>query len=203
MDWLTSDTHFGHGNIIRYSSRPFATADEMDEQLIKNINSVVSTRDRIFHLGDFSFRNSKGVQYYLDKINCKNIYLIRGNHDKMKSWEEDLFSGVENLTSIKTEVNGEIKEIVLCHYAMRVWNKSHHGVAHAWGHSHSSLPDDPNSLSMDVGVDNIAKLLSVNGVKKPEDYRPISVIEFFDYMKLKSWKPIDHHGKDRKKEEIE
>lgn len=196
MDFLSSDWHFGHSNIIRYSARPFATADEMDEQIIENVNCRISPRDRLFHLGDFAYRNSKGVQYYLDRINCKNIYLVRGNHDKLKQWEEDLFCGVENLTSINTEVSGEQKTIVLCHYAMRVWNKSHYGVAHAWGHSHSSLPDDPSSLSMDVGVDNIAKLLSLDGIRRPEDYRPISVVEFFDYMKLKTWKPVDHHGRD-------
>jgi len=195
MDYLSSDWHFGHSNIIKYSSRPFATADEMDEQIIKNVNNLITPQDRLFHLGDFAYRNSKGIQYYLDRIKCKNIYLVRGNHDKLKKWEEELFSGVENLTSIRTEINGEQKEIVLCHYAMRVWNKSHHGVCHAWGHSHSSLPDDPNALSMDVGVDNIAKLLSPDGiVRRKEDYRPISVVEFFDYMKLKTWRPIDHHG---------
>jgi calcineurin-like phosphoesterase family protein len=196
MDWFVSDTHFNHANIIKHCKRPFSSVEEMNETLLKNINDRVKPGDRLFHLGDFAYKNSRGVQYYLDRINCKNIYLVRGNHDKMKQWEEDLFCGVENLTSINTEVNGENKTIVLCHYAMRVWNKSHHGVAHAWGHSHSSLPDDPNSLSMDVGVDNIAKLLSPDGIRRPEDYRPISVVEFFDYMKLKTWKPIDHHGRD-------
>ena len=41
--------------------------------------------------------------------------------------------------------------IVLCHYAMRVWNKSHHGNFMLYGHSHGSLADDPNSMSFDVG----------------------------------------------------
>jgi hypothetical protein len=44
--------------------------------------------------------------------------------------------------------------------------------------------------------DYVAKLLSPDGIRRPEDYRPISVVEFFDYMKLKTWKPIDHHGRD-------
>ena len=41
---------------------------------------------------------------------------------------------------------------MICHYAMRVWNGSHHGAWHLYGHSHWNLPDTP-SLSMDVGVD--------------------------------------------------
>ena len=36
---------------------------------------------------------------------------------------------------------------------MRVWNKSGHGRWQLFGHSHGNLPDDPKSLSIDVGVD--------------------------------------------------
>jgi len=36
---------------------------------------------------------------------------------------------------------------------VRVWNLSHHGSWHLYGHSHGNLPDTPTSLSMDVGVD--------------------------------------------------
>lgn len=32
--WFTSDTHFFHDNIIRFSNRPFANAFEMNEELI-------------------------------------------------------------------------------------------------------------------------------------------------------------------------
>jgi hypothetical protein len=36
---------------------------------------------------------------------------------------------------------------------MRVWNRSHHGSWHLYGHSHGRLPEPPTLLSMDVGVD--------------------------------------------------
>jgi hypothetical protein len=29
---------------------------------------------------------------------------------------------------------------VLCHYAMRVWNRSHHGAWHLYGHSQGESP---------------------------------------------------------------
>jgi calcineurin-like phosphoesterase family protein len=50
------------------------------------------------------------------------------------------------------EISVKGQPIVLCHYAMRVWNRAHHG-ANLYGHSQGKLPEAPTSLSMDVGVD--------------------------------------------------
>jgi len=64
---------------------------------------------------------------------------------------------------------------------MRVWNKSHHGAWHLYGHSHGTLPDDKNSLSFDVGVDC-------------HNFTPINFEQVSAIMKKKNFKPIDHHG---------
>ena len=42
---------------------------------------------------------------------------------------------------------------MVCYYAMRVWNRAHHGAWHLYGHSHGKLPEAATFLSMDVGVD--------------------------------------------------
>jgi calcineurin-like phosphoesterase family protein len=47
------------------------------------------------------------------------------------------------------EVGGDL--VVLFHYAMRVWNRSHRGAWHLFGHSHGQL--QPEGRSCDVGVD--------------------------------------------------
>jgi len=36
--WWTSDYHFSHTNIIRYCNRPFETAEEMNEVIIRGRN---------------------------------------------------------------------------------------------------------------------------------------------------------------------
>jgi calcineurin-like phosphoesterase family protein len=211
MDWLTSDTHFGHSNIAIYSDRPWKTllpnvtnpdgspcyqvhTIDMDRELIENINRLVKPDDRLFHLGDFAFKNPG---FYRRQIKCKNMYSVFGNHDKDNPEFRSLFKEITIRFETTLGDGVRTRKVVLDHYAMRVWNRSHHGVYHAYGHSHGSLPDDPHSLSMDVGVDSVAEWFAkAEGVPKaPKHYRPISASEFFDWMeaKEKDWKPIDHH----------
>lgn len=184
--YFTSDTHFGHGNIIKYSNRPFASVEAMNDTIIDNINKRVGPNDRLFHLGDFAFRG-EDPSVYRARIRCKNIVLILGNHDpQSRSGTPDqafasLFESVHQLTRIRVPYNGQTQHIVLCHYAMRVWDRSHHGAWHLYGHSHASLPDDPHALSFDVGVD-------------AQHYRPLSVHEVGEIMARKQYVPVDHHG---------
>lgn len=174
--WFTSDTHFSHANIIKYSNRPFNSVEEMDRALIANWNAKVGQYDVVRFLGDFCFSDLEKGQSYFDQLNGVK-HLIVGNHDKtavqIKGWKS-----ISQFEEIKVEG----QSITLCHYAMRVWNKSHHGAWHLYGHSHGSLPDDPNSRSFDVGVDCHA-------------YQPLNMDDISRIMKRKTWKAVDHHAK--------
>jgi Predicted phosphoesterase or phosphohydrolase len=81
--FVISDTHFSHGNIIKYCDRPFRDVEEMNERLIENWNSVVGANDRVIHLGDFSFGNRKRLETVFSRLNGK-IDLVMGNHDRLK-----------------------------------------------------------------------------------------------------------------------
>lgn len=174
-DWFTSDTHFGHTNVIKYSGRPYKTANHMDESMIANWNAKVGQMDRVFHLGDFCMTDRDRGQHIFDRLNGQK-HLVLGNHDKagrqIKGW---------NWVHPYHELRIEKQSIVLCHYAMRVWNKSHHGAWMLYGHSHGSLPDDPNAKSIDVGVDC-------------HDYAPISFADISRIMAKKTTVAVDHHG---------
>lgn len=78
--FFTSDNHFGHINIIRYCNRPFRDAEEMNETMIANWNSLVSEEDVVFNLGDFFF-SEKLISSILPKLNGKIVWIL-GNHDR-------------------------------------------------------------------------------------------------------------------------
>jgi calcineurin-like phosphoesterase family protein len=142
--WFTADTHFGHRNIISHCNRPFQSVEEMDETLIKNWNSVVGVKDTVYVVGDFSL-DARKVNYYLGRLNGSQKFLVMGNHDDVK--KEHTWSYVFDVKGIRIEKD----YIWLAHYGHRVWNKSHHGSYHFYGHSHGTLT--PYGKSCDVGVD--------------------------------------------------
>jgi calcineurin-like phosphoesterase family protein len=75
----TSDQHYYHRNIISYTNRPFSSVEEMNEELIRLHNSVVSPKDTVYHLGDFSL-NKTAPKEILHRLNGEH-HLIMGNHD--------------------------------------------------------------------------------------------------------------------------
>lgn len=156
MIHFTSDTHFGHKNILRYDNRPFKSIEEHDSALIRNWRETVTEYDEIYHLGDFSFCSKEKTADLLSKLPGKK-YLVIGNHDRdiMKTPElRSQFKKTNDIMQFNYQWKGESIRIVLCHYSMRVWYNSHHGSVHLFGHSHGSLQPDKGSLSLDVGCMN-------------------------------------------------
>ncbi|MCB0745233.1 MAG: hypothetical protein KDC67_15095, partial [Ignavibacteriae bacterium] len=89
---------------------------------------------------------------------------------------------VEMVSSKEISVNGQF--ICLYHYGCRVWNKSHHGSWHLYGHSHGSLP--PMGKSVDVGVD-------APYITGQAEYRPFSFEEIEKKKKNRGSHEVDHH----------
>lgn len=150
----TSDTHFGHANIIKYCDRPFSSVEEMDENLITNWNSVVKKSDIIYHLGDFTFyKDPKKIDNILKRLNGRKI-LIRGNHDQQL--KDDLlkhFEEIHQLHEIQINDSMNNKRVVMCHYPLREWNLFHRGSFMLYGHVHGKLNENKD-LMCDVGVDS-------------------------------------------------
>lgn len=81
--WFTSDTHYGHRNIIEYCGRPFSSIEEMDETLIERWNKVVKPGDVVYHLGDLMMGQNMRERLTVLRRRLKGTpFLIRGNHDR-------------------------------------------------------------------------------------------------------------------------
>ena len=84
--FFTSDTHFGHKNIIVFEkeNRPFQDVSDMDWVLIKNWNSIVDSDDVVIHLGDAAMGDINHTIGLMSKLNGHKI-LVPGNHDSVFS----------------------------------------------------------------------------------------------------------------------
>lgn len=130
MYWFTADTHFGHANIIKYCKRPFCNVFEMNETTIDNWNRVVKPPDTIYILGDVAMKMSiSHIRNIITRLNGKK-HVIIGDHDK-QIWKcSDLLEEIIPLKKIEIDKI----PIMLCHYNMRVWWKSHFNSWHCYGH---------------------------------------------------------------------
>jgi calcineurin-like phosphoesterase family protein len=79
--WLTSDLHLGHVNIIEYSGRPFENPDEMNEAIVDRWNSTVAQTDRVLVLGDVAMGKISDTLQIAGRLNGYKV-LLTGNHDR-------------------------------------------------------------------------------------------------------------------------
>jgi calcineurin-like phosphoesterase family protein len=211
--WFTADTHFGHKRIPIYARRTFCLDDEerarldgsstlnrpnwspswasvarMDDHLFEQINLHVAADDILWHLGDFCWSKRSeapaAARRYRERINCRNVFLVMGNHDS-----EEVAS-VFDKHCIGHEIKVGKANIVLSHYAHCFWNRSHYGSWMLYGHAHGSAEEwldahMPGRLSMDVGVDNVARLTG--------SYRPISSEEIGSIFSSRKGCQVDGH----------
>lgn len=155
----TSDLHFYHKNICRFTNRPW-TQEENEDKLIELWNSQVAPGDQVWHLGDFFFLNNnrRGVDTALNVLSKLNgqIHCILGNHDSSDFFqcllnESNKIVSVDRLVEIKIGTGKDRKKLVMCHYPMFTFNQSHRGAIMIHGHEHGRL-HAPGKV-IDVGLD--------------------------------------------------
>lgn len=192
--WFTSDLHIGHKNICSGTSswsdlsrtRKFSTIEKMNSTIIDTINRDVMPDDTLFILGDVLFGNKQYLPAAMARIKCKNVYLIYGNHDtyiENNREYQNLFLGCYDNLRLRITDDKKHYEVILSHYAHRVWMGSHKGFIHLYGHSHGSIPDF--GKSMDVGVDSI--------FARTGEYGAISFNDVVNIMDKIDIKFVDHH----------
>lgn len=186
--FFTSDTHYGHANIIRYCNRPFGSPEEMHETMIERWNSKVKPGDVVYHIGDFAMRMGVPEVETIVRRLQGEVHLVLGNHD-LKNKSVLRACGFAEKVPYKELKVGEQK-IVMCHYPFLTWNKSHHGSWDLHGHCHGTLKprscpfcqktEESTARRMDVGVDCW-------------NFYPISFEEVRQQMEKVKFSPVDHH----------
>ena len=162
--YFTSDTHFGHENILKFCHRPFKDVEEMNSELIRRWNEKVDPDDTIFHLGDFAFGGSDIWNNTLKQLNGHKILII-GNHD-IKNLREGYMQYFDYVGP-QLLLNIEERSVYLNHYPFLCyggsWRSPKNAVYQLFGHVHSGPTSsglDTESLvslfkyQYDVGVDN-------------------------------------------------
>ena len=203
--WIFSDPHYNHKNICRgvtnwrtsdgeipiSQTRDFATIEKMNTSIVNNINSCAMPDDILICLGDWSFGGFESIREFWDRIMCKNIHLILGNHDhhidRNRDGSQGLFKSVSHYNTLEI---GQFK-FRLMHYPISSWDGLGKGVMHLHGHCH--LPTNlrlSKGQRMDVGMDG-----------HPE-FRPYHVMR--ECVQLLKGRPIkseignDHHTEELK-----
>ena len=181
--FFTSDTHFGHKNILKYCNRPFNSIEEMNEKIIENWNNKVGKNDKVFFLGDFMMsQNPDKAKELINKLNGKK-YLVFGNHDVCFIKHPEILYECFNNFSFQMKLKFMFKnikyDVILNHYPMLCFggaysNKESQKTIQLFGHVHSGVNSteglDIERLKYlfknqyDVGVDN-------------NDFTPVSIKE--------------------------
>lgn len=145
-NFLVSDTHFGHAGVCKFlrddgtKLRPWDTAEEMDEEMIKRWNDTVRPNDKVYHLGDVVI-NRKALKI-LSRLNGDKV-LIKGNHDIFK---------LEDYTPYFRDIRGYhvMNGMILSHIPMHESALYRFGT-NIHGHTHSNRVlkswgiDDPSA----------------------------------------------------------
>lgn len=158
MLWFTSDTHFGHANVLHFTDRPFGDIAHMNRALINAINERVAPTDDLYILGDFSYQMTAVEAAALrSKINCRKVHIVPGNHDK--DWTHKDVAGTFIVEPPIVRINIYGQKIVLSHYPLMEWQSMSRGSWHLHGHIHSAgsvyneLNRKQGLMRYDVGVD--------------------------------------------------
>lgn len=180
MVYFTSDLHFCHDKDFVWQVRGFESIDEMNAEIIRKWNEVITADDYIYVLGDLTLGNIEEGLKLIAQLNG-NLHIIRGNHDTDKKVEKYL--ELPNVVTIDFATIYKYKKAIfwLSHYPTitanydddKPWAK--HLVC-LFGHTHQEQPFyNDNPYMFNVGMDahnctpiSIEKIIETIRNKKQE-----------------------------------
>lgn len=165
--FFTSDTHFDHANFLNFKDdqgrkiRPFDTVEDMNETMIQRWNQVVGVMDKIYHLGDVTFRVNQ-LARIMSRLNGHKRLLV-GNHDDPKNYELTRWFDKVQLWRIFKDEN-----FVCTHIPILKEQFRHKVQYNVHGHLHQNKVPDEQYINICV---------------EQTDYIPVSMDELRDKCK--------------------
>lgn len=132
--FLTSDTHFGHLGVCKFTEadgvtkiRPWTDPEQMDEDMVRMWNETVKPTDKVYHLGDVVI-NRKALKI-MHRLNGDKV-LIKGNHDIFR---------LEDYTPFFRDIRGShvMNGMILTHIPVHESNLYRFGT-NIHGHTHTN-----------------------------------------------------------------
>ncbi len=144
--WLWSDLHLGHGNIIRYTERPFEDVAAMNATLYRNWEETVGEADTLVFVGDLAMRDavSEGTWQRIrdGRGACKR--LVFGNHD-LTGGGDLRVDGFDDICSVLC-IDGD-PPLVCTHLPLK---QVPAGCVNVHGHTHNELPRETRHVNVSV-----------------------------------------------------
>lgn len=139
--WLTSDNHFRHENIYRFTSSPggprvrerFKDATEGDAFMVQAWNERVRPQDHIWHLGDVTMERSSDMKKWFVAF-MKQLHghkrLVLGNHDHFTT---DVYrdAGFQKIRGVH-----KLENLILSHVPLHQSSVPRWCIANVHGHIH-------------------------------------------------------------------
>lgn len=187
--YFTSDLHFYHKNILKFCDRP--VGEQTNEEWLYDQIRAIPDGSNFWHLGDLSFSHAKleEILVFLMVDKKLKLHLITGNHDNKQAIQRAITKIMEQYRGQVTppilrdyyEISSDhmlailghgykerlgitADKVVLFHFPIEEWNKCHRGALHFHGHCHGNLNGDTIVNRIDVGIDSIGKIMTLEEV---------------------------------------
>jgi calcineurin-like phosphoesterase family protein len=173
-NFIISDLHLDHANIIKHCERPFENVRDMNSVIISRWNQAVGKHDVVYVVGDFAwFRDtSYRIRELIRELKGVKIF-ISGNHDKnLKckipyltiNYDNESFLLVHTADPEATHNKVTLAHTGICEI-LNEWKKSSNWII--CGHHHNNNPEEHGLINPKTHEFNVsAELL---------DYTPIEI----------------------------